>query len=58
MKFDERIQKAEDLAHKFDLEKGDDIEIIGDEIWLMSNGKPIGDPIPNPSTTDNKWDEL
>lgn len=29
--------------------KGDDIEIIDGEIWLMSGGKKIGDPIPGSS---------
>lgn len=52
---DIRIDRLERIISDIQTTKADDIEVIGDEIWLVSDGKPIGDPIEVSSTSDLEW---
>ena len=40
--------------------KADDVELVGNEIWAMSNGKKIGDPIPANDIDDDDivWESI
>lgn len=57
-----KIEATNNIVNKLNQDKADDIEIIHntetgkDEIWVTSNGKPIGDPILIPDT--EYWEEL
>lgn len=39
------VQKLQNQVDNLQKSKADDVELIGDEIWAMSDGKQIGDPI-------------
>lgn len=55
-----KIEALNNIANKYDQEKADDIEMIDDEIWAMSNGEKIGDPVKVNSSTDDGgvWEEI
>lgn len=64
LELDARLEAANNMINSIDKEKADDIEIIPnedtgeDEIWVTSDGKPIGDPISIPDVNDARWEEL
>lgn len=39
------VEKVEMVQNEL-MNKADDIEVIDNQIWAMSDGKPVGDPIP------------
>lgn len=49
-----KLLEIENRINEHQANKADDIEIIDGEIWLMSNGEKIGDPI---SGSNNEWKE-
>lgn len=49
-----KLLEIENRINEYQANKADDIEIIDGEIWLMSNGEKIGDPI---SGKNNEWKE-
>lgn len=51
---DQKILELQKISEEYAKIKADDIEIINGEIWLMSNGEKIGDPI---SGTSHEWQE-
>lgn len=60
-----KLEAANNMINSINKEKADDIEIIHnaetgeDEIWVVSEGKPIGDPISIPeSGGSTTWEEL
>lgn len=58
-----KIEALNNIATSLDKEKADDIEMVGDEIWAMSNGEKIGDPIKvedisSDEDAESAWEEL
>ena len=54
------VQKLLTEVNELRESKADDVELVGDEIWAMSNGKKIGDPIPANDIDDDDivWESI
>lgn len=56
---EERLKELEETIKMLQAEKADDVEMIDGEIWAMSDGKPIGDPIPTEDiNSDIVWEPI
>lgn len=50
-----QIEALNKISNTLNSDKADDIERVGDEIWVYSNKEPIGDPV---TIREPKWEEI